>query len=213
MTINEQEIKRIRSKPFPIQSDRNRPAPNSCPWHIAERAYSVYAAANGTSQSIERIAQRGGFSALEMDFLCPGWVSEREHFNLMDAEINRLRAKLLQESLGSTYRAEVLRNCPGFESDPIEKKLSLGGLGIAGEGGEVADLVKKILHHDVPLATVREKLIKEMGDVRWYMEYLAASLGVTMAEVEAANIAKLRARHPNGWSPQSQQAKADEAKA
>jgi NTP pyrophosphatase (non-canonical NTP hydrolase) len=108
------------------------------------------------------------------------------------------------------YRQEVIRNCPNFEATPMESKLSLGGLGVAGEAGEVADIIKKVLHHEVPLETVREKLVKEMGDVHWYLEYLAATLGVTTADVIAANVAKLRARHPNGWSPKSQQAKADE---
>ena len=109
-----------------------------------------------------------------------------------------------------SYRDEVMRNCPNFATDGIEKKLSLGGLGVAGESGEVADLIKKILYHEVPLESSRDKLIKEMGDVRWYLEYLAASLNTTMEEVEAVNVAKLRARHPNGWSMESQRAKADE---
>lgn len=126
------------------------------------------------------------------------------------------------------YREEVLRNCPGFDTDTLEKKLSLGGLGVAGEGAEVldvmllaagvsaragtvADTIKKVLHHEVPVEKVKEKLVKEMGDVYWYLEYLGAALGVTRDEVLAANVAKLRARHPNGWTPASQQAKADES--
>lgn len=111
-----------------------------------------------------------------------------------------------------SYRDEVLRNCPNFNVDSLEKKLDLGGLGVAGEGGEVADVIKKILHHDVPFESVREKLIKEMGDVHWYLEYLAATIGVTTEEVLAANVTKLRLRHPNGWSTASQQAKADEVR-
>lgn len=108
------------------------------------------------------------------------------------------------------YREEVMRNCPTFATDTMEKKLGLSGLGVAGEGGEVADILKKVLHHDVPLDSVRDKLIKEMGDVHWYLEYLAATLGITTEEVLQANVAKLRARHPNGWSTASQQAKKDE---
>lgn len=111
------------------------------------------------------------------------------------------------------YREEVMRNCPNFSTDHYTKQLSLGGLGVAGEAGEVADLIKKVLHHEVPILHVKEKLVKEMGDVYWYLEYLGATLGVTTEQVLEANVAKLRARHPNGWSPQSQQAKADEARA
>ncbi len=108
------------------------------------------------------------------------------------------------------YREEVLRNCPNFETDTMEKKLSLGGLGVAGEAGEVADLIKKVLHHGVPLDSVREKMKKELGDVRWYLEYVEAALGFTREEIELANVEKLRLRHPNGWSQESQRAKADE---
>lgn len=106
------------------------------------------------------------------------------------------------------YRNEVMSNCPNFGKDSLEKKLSLGGLGIAGEAGEVADLIKKVLHHEKPLD--KEKLIKEMGDVYWYLEYLCATLDVTKEDVMWENVKKLRARHPNGWSPESQNAKADE---
>lgn len=126
------------------------------------------------------------------------------------------------------YREEVIRNCPAFDTTEIRHKLSLAGLGIAGEGAEVldvmiiaagvsakagtvADTIKKVLHHEVPIEKVREKLIKEMGDVYWYLEYLGAALDVTRDQVLEANVAKLRARHPNGWTPASQQAKADEA--
>lgn len=109
------------------------------------------------------------------------------------------------------YRDEVMRTCRDFTIEPLEKKLSLGGLGVSGEAGEVADLIKKVLHHEVSLDSVKDKLIKEIGDVYWYLEYLCASIGVTSEQVKNENIKKNRLRHPNGWSPQSQQAKADEA--
>jgi len=108
------------------------------------------------------------------------------------------------------YRKEVLKNCPNFKTDTIEQKLSLGGLGVAGEAGEVADLIKKVLHHSKPLD--KDKIIKEMGDVYWYLEYLGATLDVSTEDVLAANVKKLKERHPNGWTPESQNAKADEKK-
>lgn len=124
-------------------------------------------------------------------------------------DINQLRA----DERPFNYRDEVMRNCPHFKIDSLEKKLSLGGLGTAGEAGEVADLIKKILHHDVPLDTAtRDKLIKEMGDVYWYLEYLGAALNISTYDVLNANVQKLRARHPNGWTPKSAQAKADEVR-
>ncbi len=115
------------------------------------------------------------------------------------------------------YRKEVLRNCPNFDQCTLQEKLSLGALGVAGEAGEVADLVKKILHHrregetcDMALEINEQKLIKEMGDVYWYLEFLGAVLGIQTEDVLFANVAKLHKRHPTGWTPESQQAKKDE---
>lgn len=48
----------------------------SIPWEIAAIAYQEYARQFGTRQSIERIAERGGFATSELDMLYPGW---REH--------------------------------------------------------------------------------------------------------------------------------------
>lgn len=116
----------------------------------------------------------------------------------------------MNERVHTFYRDEVLRNCPGFNADHIDQKLSLAGLGVAGEAGEVADIIKKVLHHGVPLDSVRDKMIKECGDVEWYLEYLYATMGWTREQVQMANVEKLRLRHPNGWTQESQQAKADE---
>ncbi len=97
-----------------------------------------------------------------------------------------------------TYRESVLRNCPDFNSTTFRDKLLLGTLGVGGEAGEVVDLVKKVLFHNKELEY--EKLIKEIGDVRWYLEYLCLTLNVTMAEVEEANMKKLMARYPDGFT-------------
>ncbi len=106
------------------------------------------------------------------------------------------------------YREEILRTCPNFGNESFSHKLTLGALGVAGEAGEVADLLKKVLFHGKPLD--RAKLIKEMGDVYWYLEYLGATIDVTRDEVMAANIEKLRARFPNGFSHEAANARADE---
>ena len=100
------------------------------------------------------------------------------------------------------YRKEMLYTASvSLEKESFEKQLSLGALGLGGESGEVVDLIKKVLHHGKPLD--KDKLIEEMGDVRWYLEYLAASIGVSMEEIETRNIKKLRARYPNGFSKEA----------
>jgi len=109
------------------------------------------------------------------------------------------------------YREEVLRTCPDFFTEDMNTKMSRGGLGIAGEAGEVADLIKKFVFHDKPVD--HDKIIKELGDVYWYLEYLCAVFGLTREQVMEANSKKLRARFPNGWSPAAANAKADEVRA
>lgn len=42
-------------------------------WSVAERAYEQYAAGYGTNQSLDKMAQRGGFSVGEMDLFFPAW--------------------------------------------------------------------------------------------------------------------------------------------
>lgn len=54
----------------PIQAEygrreENKPA-TAIPWWLAELAYEYYAERNGTSQSLERIAERGGFGRDEL---------------------------------------------------------------------------------------------------------------------------------------------------
>lgn len=58
---------------FPIQPTKGNPAPLSVPWSVAEIAYSQYRAKWRGTQTLERLAERGGFSSREMDHFYPGW--------------------------------------------------------------------------------------------------------------------------------------------
>lgn len=82
------------------------------------------------------------------------------------------------------------------------------GQGLAGEAGEVCDLLKKVHGHGQPYDG--EKLKKELGDCLWYLANLAGAHGFTLSEVAQANVSKLRARYPSGFSVAAAQAKADE---
>ena len=84
----------------------------------------------------------------------------------------------------------------------------MGGMGLAGEAGEVADELKKHLFNGKPLD--REQIILELGDVRWYMEYLMITLGTDIHEVEEKNAQKLAARFPDGYSDEAAGAKKDQ---
>lgn len=72
-----------------------------------------------------------------------------------------------------------------------------GVMGLCGESGEAIDIVKKHLHQGHELD--REKLIKELGDIAWYLAETAYALDVELDEVLEKNIAKLKARYPEGF--------------
>ena len=79
-----------------------------------------------------------------------------------------------------------------------EEVLCNGVMGLCGEAGEAIDLVKKHLYHGHPLD--REALIKELGDIAWYLAETATALNVPLEEVLERNIEKLRRRYPEGFS-------------
>ena len=72
-----------------------------------------------------------------------------------------------------------------------------GVMGLCGEAGEAIDIVKKHLAQGHALD--REALIKELGDVAWYLAETAYALDVPLDEVLERNIDKLRARYPEGF--------------
>ena len=79
-----------------------------------------------------------------------------------------------------------------------ETMLVWNAIGLAGEAGEVAELVKKgVFHnHGVDVNTVT----KELGDVMWYVAAIASTLGLNLNVILEKNISKLKARYPNGYT-------------
>jgi NTP pyrophosphatase (non-canonical NTP hydrolase) len=70
-------------------------------------------------------------------------------------------------------------------------------LGLAGEAGEVANIVKKIQRDNGGIINeeIRGKLKDELGDVLWYISACADELGLTLAEIAEFNLGKLAERH------------------
>lgn len=67
-------------KPFPIQAvDTYTGTKVTVPWHHAEEAYKEYAACYGTSQSLERMAERHGFGAAEIVMLLVNRIKRLEN--------------------------------------------------------------------------------------------------------------------------------------
>ena len=72
-----------------------------------------------------------------------------------------------------------------------------GCLGLAGESGELLDLVKKWCFHDKSVDIDHAK--KELGDVMWYVAMICHAMRWDLDEIMRLNIDKLKARYPEGF--------------
>ena len=70
-------------------------------------------------------------------------------------------------------------------------------MGLCGESGEAIDIVKKWLAQGHELD--KEKLVKELGDIAWYLAEAATALDIPLADILLGNIDKLKARYPEGF--------------
>jgi NTP pyrophosphatase (non-canonical NTP hydrolase) len=87
-----------------------------------------------------------------------------------------------------------------FVAYPAEYAVIYPTLGLVGEAGEVADLVKKSIRDDSGTYTkVRHELImKELGDTLWYLAAVARDMGWSLDAVASLNIEKLQDRANRG---------------
>ena len=78
-------------------------------------------------------------------------------------------------------------------------RLLTAAIGICAEGGEFAEIVKKISFQGKPYNEAnREHMIVELGDVMWYIAQGCIALGVDFNEILERNVTKLTARYPEG---------------
>ena len=73
-------------------------------------------------------------------------------------------------------------------------------MGLCGESCEAIDIVKKWMAHGHELD--KEHLVKELGDIAWYLAEAATALDMDLEDILAANIEKLKNRYPEGFSSQ-----------
>ena len=83
---------------------------------------------------------------------------------------------------------------------PNECKPWVYALGLTGEAGGVADKIKKVYRDDngVFNQEKRDAIVKELGDVLWYVTRLGATLGFSLEQIAAMNIEKLSDRSKRG---------------
>lgn len=104
----------------------------------------------------------------------------------------------------SEFQELSRRTMPVVNDDSAKSNYAMG---LAGETGEVVDLIKKWVHHKHP--ENKEELVKELGDVIHYAVGVATLYDISMDEVLAKNILKLSKRYPNGFSVQDSQIRRD----
>ena len=117
---------------------------------------------------------------------------------------------------GNEYQKLASRTNDGLATDRLYDKMhlidycnmvtpsenrDLGGvlnacLGLAGEVGELNDMIKKWVFHEKELDKTHLK--KELGDVMWYVAMMCQSMGWELDDVLQMNIDKLIARYPEG---------------
>lgn len=85
----------------------------------------------------------------------------------------------------------------------LEQHLMNGALGLAGESGEVADIVKKSVMQGHKMDF--EHIAKELGDIMWYIAETASAIGYDMETIMQMNIDKLMKRYPEGFSTERSQ--------
>ena len=95
------------------------------------------------------------------------------------------------------YQTAALRTAQTDKRTANELLLN-SALGLCGESGEVADLIKKhrFQGHDLDLNHVA----KELGDISWYLAVGAYAIGFDLEEILKMNVDKLKARYPYGFS-------------
>lgn len=73
-------------------------------------------------------------------------------------------------------------------------------LGLAGEAGEVADKVKKLIRDEKGQMSgaSKEAIGRELGDLLWYLATCARYLGISMEEIALSNLTKLEDRLNRG---------------
>ena len=99
------------------------------------------------------------------------------------------------ETGGLTAQLEKLEK----DSDVNMALLLTGAIGIASEGGEFAEIVKKCIFQGKPLdADTVFHAKRELGDIAWYWINSCRALGLDPNDVLEENVNKLKSRYPGG---------------
>ena len=100
----------------------------------------------------------------------------------------------IREHDADIYQLDVLKYAPDYQHYKLN--VLYAAIGMCGEAGEVSELVKKYEYHGHAIDT--EHLARELGDVLWYVSYMADLFGYSLGKIMAMNQEKLAKRYPDG---------------
>ncbi len=79
-----------------------------------------------------------------------------------------------------------------------ERRQIIAALGLAGEAGEFANIIKKLTAHGHTIS--KTEMSDELGDVLWYLSEAATACNLDLNQIAQMNISKLKERYPEGFS-------------
>jgi NTP pyrophosphatase (non-canonical NTP hydrolase) len=106
----------------------------------------------------------------------------------------------LKENSFTFYQRNAAKTARGEYSfdDPRHGRIAIASMGLAGETGELVDMLKKWIGHGHELSLTEVE--KELGDILWYISEIATTLELRLDQIAAKNMDKLVARYPEGFS-------------
>jgi len=81
-----------------------------------------------------------------------------------------------------------------------DSRIAYYALGIADEAGEVAGKIKKLIREKDSVLTedYKKEIVKELGDVLWYMTQMCTYMDVKLEDVAKSSIEKIMSRQERG---------------
>ncbi len=150
-----------------------------------------------TGRNTKRIKKYAG--VFEMAFT----TNERKKMiNKERVDLNKYKEfvkEVTSEASNSTSALQDTLDNLEKESGVNMALLLTGSIGIASEGGEFAEIVKKCIFQGKPLDNETVFHAKrELGDIMWYWVNSCRALNLDPNEVMAENVEKLKSRYPGG---------------
>jgi len=106
----------------------------------------------------------------------------------------------LKENAFTFYQRQAGKTAREIYSfdDVRHSRIAVASMGLAGETGELIDMLKKWVGHGHELNL--SEVEKELGDIIWYVSEIATALELRLADITEKNLDKLAARYPDGFS-------------